>query len=73
MGVGGAALPCRAVGLNRGGGGRLTDGAASQWRAAAVESVEKKEIPIRLNSNDFKLFPTLTAHKMPFLSSKNLK
>jgi hypothetical protein len=70
-GVGGMARPCRTAGLNRGGGGRLTGGAPVQWRAE-VESVEK-EIQIRLNSNDFKLFQNLTAPKIPFSSSKNLK
>jgi hypothetical protein len=58
--------------LNRGGAGRLTSGVPAQWRAAAVESVGK-EIQIRLNSNDLKLFQTLTTPKMPFLSSKILK
>jgi hypothetical protein len=36
-----AVRPCRVVGPNRGGGGRLTGGAPTQWRVAAVESVEK--------------------------------
>jgi hypothetical protein len=36
-GAGGVAWPCRAVGPNRGRGGRVTGGAPTQWRAAAVE------------------------------------
>jgi hypothetical protein len=40
-----------------------------QWRWNWFE----KEFEIRLNLNDLKLFQTLTAPKMPFPSSKNLK
>jgi hypothetical protein len=66
-----AAQSCSA-GLNMGGGGRLAGGALAQWRAAPVESVEK-DIQIRLNSSDLKLFQTLTAPQMSFSSYKNLK
>jgi hypothetical protein len=37
-----AVWPCRVAGSNRGGGGRLTGGGLAQWRATAVESVEKE-------------------------------
>jgi hypothetical protein len=50
VGASDVARPCHAAGLNRGGGGRLTGGASAQWRAAAVESVEKGNY----NSIEFK-------------------
>jgi hypothetical protein len=37
--TGGVAWPCRVTGPNRGGGGRLTGGAPTQLRVAAVELV----------------------------------